>query len=252
MKQRQAFTLIELMVSIAIIFLLVSVSTIAIAALFKSSEKSQAIHVLRSSLTKARSIAMLQGVTAALRIERSFKADERGVMLKKADNSPWWLNRQQIRIVVRGSKRSDDFKGDTLIRTPFGFIPEQHGFRKIANESVIELPRSWWLAPHEALTDLDALNVEWQPSNANAVSINPFETFYIAFSHRGELKEKVKWLYYLDETQHSSGVPAVDHPTNTTTSVIAYNREEFEQSNNPLWVLQQGLNQYISKNGDIP
>lgn len=249
---RRAFTLIELMVVVAIIFLFVSMSTIAVAEIFRSSEQAQAVQTFKASLAKAQAIASSHGVTTALRIERSFKIDENGLM-KKVNDKATWFDHQQIRIVTQGLRRSN-LKGHLgFDQAPFGFVPEQFGFRKIVDENVIRLPKSHWLAPQEALTNFDDLNVQYQPSNVNAVAINPFETFYVAFSRTGELKNNTKWLYYLDETQrYKDKVPAVEHPTDVTQSVIIYDRLLFESSNDPLIALRQGVHQHISRKGDVP
>ena len=235
-----------------------SISTVSISGVFSSSELSQTLKSFEISLVKAQTLSELYGCTVALRVERSFETNSDGTMTKDTNGQVQWLNYQQIRFVVQGFKQNNSFGGYLDSVTTFnGFVPEQYGFRHLGGEKVLELPKSAWLAPGPSLNNLNNWNIQWQPTNNNAVPINLFETFYIAFDHSGTLTYNANWLYYIDETQPyqeegTTRYPAVDYPYNVVRSAIAYDRVKFNNASNKTQELSNGTWLPLTRHGRIP
>ncbi len=244
----RAFTLIELMVVVAIIILLVGIAVPAVGPALNTSQQAQAIQQLTGAITIAQARAMSQG-GYALRVERAFKTNIAGFMVdangepclaydkngELVSNSafdpsaaPVWLDYQQIRY-VRPSRVNPCYE-PTI-------------------DDVIKLPPSVWLAPDYATStgfDVNYYNSSktglWSSTTPPRSSqrFNPFETFCIVFDQSGQVTELRAYnlvqsdkYQYQDQTQprliSNVVVPPITwYPYNSARGVIVYDRKQFE------------------------
>jgi len=231
---RRGFTLIELMVVVAIIVIVTALAVPDIASLLTTYEKQKTVTTFESLLATAQATARSHFTLAALRIERAFKTDEYGRMVLGPGGELIWLDYQQIRLLV--------FAGQ---RVQFGSAAEQVSFRPLANSKPAALPPSFWLAPAYARETGFDTTLQWQPSDPDTQPINTLDTFYLVWNRQGELiRLPADRIIYLDAAQDHA---LVDHPYPSTLSVIGYDRLAYEQSNKDLAVLDQGLPLYVNR-----
>jgi len=250
---KRAFTLLELMVVMLIVAIALVIVQFSLVRLLSSRKQLQATRILESSLSQSRSIAMLHGTTAGVKIERSFRTDGEGLMVK-FDGKAIWNNYQQIKFVIFGHKQNSNLICGKI--DSFNRIPETISFRRLIGTETIEFPNQFWIAPNFALDRLNEINVDWQPSNINAVSFNPFENFFIVFNEKGELRRHRSSFFYLDETQpyNNSGertIPAINQMTNVARYAIIYDKTQFDEAYNQKRVLEDSSTVYCSRIGTV-
>lgn len=231
---KRAFTLIELMVVVAIIVVVSALAVPSIASLMSTYEKQKGVASFETLLATAQATARSHFTSVALRVERAFETDEYGRMVLGADDQPIWLDYQQVRLLV--------FAG---MRPQFGHFAEQMSFRQLTNSRPTAMPVSFWLAPDYARSSSFNPTLEWQPSDTNTKPINTLDTFYIVWNRHGELvRLPASRMLYLDAAQDHA---LVDHPYSSALSVIGYDRFAFEQSGGNLDILDEGLPLYINR-----
>lgn len=252
---KRAFSLVELMVVIAIILIVVTLSAISIPAMLRSADQSGAISALESTLALAQTKAQLYCTTVGIRIERAYRTDTNGFMVKDSNGEAIWEDHQQIRLVIFCHKQSSGHssawgEAGFNVSVPPGnnILFEQFTFRRFLNEGVTDLPKSFWVAPVGALENPGNYG-EWQPSNQNASPYNTFETFYVLFNRRGESKVQDYWMYYLDDGQIDDGgtKPIVEHPLPSERAVIVYDRQLYQSQG--ISSLSQGRMVGLSRTG---
>lgn len=231
---KRAFTLIELMVVVAIIVIVSALAVPSINSLMSTYERQKAVASFESLLASAQATARGHFTTVALRIERAFETDEYGRMVLGAGGEPIWLDYQQVRILV--------FAG---WRAQFGSPGEQMSFRQLTNSKPTALPGSFWLAPDYARSAKFNPTLQWQPTDPDVQPINTLDTFYLVWNRQGELiRLPAARIVYLDATQEHA---LVDHPYSSARSAIGYDRLAYEQSNGNLAILEQGLPLYVNR-----
>ena len=236
-RGRSGYTLIEMMVVIGIIVLVVAVTMPAIGPMLSSNQQMQAVNMVNGMLTTAQTLALARGTPVAIRFERAFKTNERGMMvdvngyttLTKPGGGhlePVWLDHQRVRIL--------DFAGYADV-----------AFRQDPESKVYTLPKSAWVAPAYAMnpntTEFDALdlsdtNLRYDPGLTPDVAapFNRLDSFFIVFNEQGELTHfPASNNYYADRTQMSmSGTkvwPAyVPSPDDSARGLIVYDRQVYE------------------------
>ena len=231
---RRGFTLVELLVVISLIILLSTLSVPAVHTYLASRQNAVAIQAFSRTVTNAQVLARANFTTTAVRVERAFRTDEAGRMVKDAAGQPIWLDHQQMRILAVGLRQTRD---------P---IPkEELAFRQLQDMGTASLPDTAWLAPDDGLTRLATGNTVWQPPIADVAAIDTLDTFYIVFNRRGELTRlPANRLVYLDETQDNA---FVGYPRPSSAGAITYNREQFEKSGrDPHWI-QLGISLYVDQ-----
>jgi len=231
---RQAFTLTELIVVIAIIVVMSALSVPAVHNYLLERQSATAVQTLSGTLVNTQAMAQANFTTTAARVERAFKTDDAGRMIKDASGNPIWLDHQRIRILGFGLRQ---------VRNP---IPgEERAFRQFADVRPSELPSAAWLAPDDALSLLSGGNTTWRPPPSGLAAIDTLDTFYIAFNRRGELiRLPADRLVYLDETQNNA---FVGFPRPSRLGAIAYNRERFEKSGRDPYWLRMGFPLYVDQ-----
>lgn len=243
---KRAFTLIELMVVIAIIIIIIAVAGIFIPGLLRSSEQSQTIKSIEMAVTTSQANSETYRSSCGLRIERAYKTDLDGFMIKN-NGIPVWQDYQQIKFVAFGIKQSSSpffgYFGSQVSIPPFGDnLDETKTYRKLKNSPTIKLPKNFWVGNQ-------SLDKPWQPSNPEAVPIIPFETCYVIFNYKGEITSVKNWLYYLDETQpYGDKYPIVEHPDVSSKSLIVYDRIKYNADKNEI---NNGIPLHINRNGFI-
>jgi hypothetical protein len=231
---RQAFTLVELIVVMGIIIVLSSLSIPAVHNYLLERQSATAIQTLGGTLLNAQALAQANFTTTAVRVERAFKTDDAGRMIKDASGNPIWLDHQRIRILGVGLRQAG--------RPIAG---EERAFRQFADMRPSDLPPAAWLAPDDALSLLATGNTAWQPPTAGVAAIDMLDTFYIAFNRRGELvRLPAERLVYLDETQNNA---FVGFPRPSRLGAIAYNHQRFEKSGGDAHWLQVGIPLYVDQ-----
>lgn len=237
----RGFTLIELIVVVAIIVILVAIAVPAVGPAMSVNQQTQAIQTLTNAIVLAQTRAENRG-GCAIRIERAFKTDSRGYMVdakgQTRDNAhsglgtfdpntaPVWLDYQQIRFL-----------------NP----PKDGRYYQPALEEPVKLPKNIWVAPDYAL---DKNNFDWAAffifqnwkvpssvvgSTVASTKVNPFHTFCIVFDQRGNVVEFRNSVlndsfFFLDTTQPDKNYisPQVSHLYNSARGVIVYDHNKFE------------------------
>ncbi len=242
-----AFTLIELMVVIAIVGILVVVAVPAVGPLLASNQMAEAVNTLNGLLTTAQTAAEANGTPVAVRIERAFQTDSNAtinnrpyeLMVKNAFNVPNWLDHQQARFVIFASRR---YQLNTSYKNQI--------FRQIDGSKVVALPKGVWLAPDYSLqfsaAALTETNLNYTPkppanvTDPNPADYNRFENFYVAFNSLGEITRIPKENnVYADQTQAYDGDgpsnnaitrdSIVDHPDESARGLLVYDRTAYDQ-----------------------
>jgi hypothetical protein len=240
------------MVVVGIIVLLVSVTLPAVGPMMASSKEAQVFNTLGSLLVNAQATTSQTGTCVALRVERAFKADDRGFMLDAAGRSrllgpaPYdtthpvvWLDHQQVRFVTLGSDN-------------------QQVLSQLKDTKVYDLPNTVWIAPDYSLatgwpTSLGLPN--WAALTATAgnfaesnvqctplynsvpyATFNRLETFYIVFNPSGNLVQYPAGnIVYADASQqYLDGnnlpiSPRIAHPDSSARSVFIYDRNAWNE-----------------------
>ena len=231
---RPAFTLVEMMAVVAMILVMTSLAGPAAHRLILQSQTNSAVHTFSGLVAGAQATAQSHFTTAAVRIERAFKTDEHGQMLKDHAGNALRLPRQQARILVFGMRQPD---------RPIGH--EERAFRQLAHSGVTRLPREAWLAPDYALSLTFVAEELWRAPSAGVAPISTLDTFHVAFDRRGELVQvPAKQLIYLDETQ---GDLFAGHPYPSARGAVVYRRATFEDSGGDAAYLVNGRPLYINR-----
>ena len=212
---------------IAIIVMTATFAVVGIPGMIRSGEKTEALAKLDSALTIANAESSMYRTPVAIRIERSYRTDQDGIMLKDTSGNAIWGDHQQIKLAILGHRRKNPVTGHSNFPiAKFGTeISEEFTFRRLSNSSTIELPKTFWLAPGEEVDD-----VLWQPNHPEVSKISPFDTFYVIFNHKSELRQRTDWLYYMDETQLYDSDwkrPIIDHPEPSSMSIKLYDRTQY-------------------------
>ncbi|MCG3180257.1 MAG: hypothetical protein BIFFINMI_02615 [Phycisphaerae bacterium] len=108
--RRPAFTLVELMVVAAIIAVLLTLTIPAVTGIVRSSHESQAVNLVRASLTGARFYAMEKGVVAGLRFQQ-----DGSIVPVYARNSNETLSLQNYTAVPLYDMKSVEGEGTTQL-----------------------------------------------------------------------------------------------------------------------------------------
>lgn len=231
---RRAFTLTELLVVLAIIVVMSSLSAPAIYQYMLERQRAAAVQTFSAAVANAQVLAQANFTTVAVRVERAFRTDDAGRMLKDATGRPTWLDHQQIRTLAVGLRQS----GRPVAR-------EENAFRQLAGTGTAHLPPAAWLAPDDGLSLLAGGDTAWQPPTSGIAAIDLLDTFYIAFDRRGErVRLPADRLVYLDETQNDA---FVGFPRPSNLGAIAYNRERFEKSSRDPYWLKMGVPLYVDR-----
>lgn len=237
-RARRAFTLVELMVVVGIILLLVTLTVPAIGPMMASNEESQAVSTINGLLTAAQATAQATGVPVAVRFERAYKVNDRGIMVDLAGrdttdpafSGPVWLDHQRARILTFAAFKDVSFRHDP-------------------QSKVYSLPRGFWVAPSYAIvTGSDApfaslahSAVFWQTAGGSAVkppvAYNRLETFFVVVGSNGELTRFTAGNnVYADQTQpyidaNNRVLPRyidVSPKDDSARGVLLYDRKKWE------------------------
>jgi len=244
----RAFTLIELVVVIAIIILLIAIAVPAVGPALVSNYRTQATAALNSCLATAQTYALSHTTDVGIRIERAVELDNYGRMVKPDGVNPKYLDYQQIRYVI--FNKSPEFS--------------REGFRYIKDSKITALPSAIWFAPTNFYTDdddptndfgpTDLLQLRKNDKNDNwldpdkTIGYYPFDTFYIVFSSTGMLKTFPREnLFYIDETQQveSFHPPMIQSPQDSATGVLLYERKKLANAPNGV----ANLFEFLQTNG---
>jgi len=229
---KRAFTLIEMVVVISIIVIVIALAIPSTGRMMASANLSKDISTIKLSLAVMQSYADGHGVTAGIRIERAFKINKNGMMIKDDNGEAIWKDYQRIVPIVRGEmQHNKPISGNLGYPVkPHGYAYEPYAFCRVQNQSVLELSKDIWAAPLCTLDNLATWNVKFVPTNPDASPFNLMETFYILFDHHGELVKETNFMHYIDTGQspNTNGVwPAVDQPNISTRGGVLYNRGMF-------------------------
>lgn len=236
------FTLIEMLVVIGIIVVLTALTLISIPGMLTSTNQNQCIQTIESALITAQATSVKYRTRCGIRIERAYKEDKDGFMVKDNNGDAIYLNYQRIKIVILGIRQTGLIGyNDSKV------FDESWTLRKIKDSSVLELPKNFWVTTESAINK----NSEVYPKNAS--KYDTFDNCYVLFDFTGKLHSFSDFMYYIDEDQpyyDGSGtkIPVVEFPEASSRSLYIYNREEFKSVGKNVSFFQ--IN--ISDNGAIP
>jgi len=231
---RRGFTLVELMVVVGIVVILAAIAVPSIGPMLTANHQAEVTNTLGSLLTIIQTRSQSDGSPVAIRIERAFETNERGLMLDANGQTFWeagaaftgpvWLDHQRVRILSKPFSQDPAFhqKADTIYNLPNGFW--------IAPGYCLNRDPKWQNHPNyfPSLAENDLI---YNP--VNAAAYNVIENFYIVFDGQGELIEyDQSGLVYADKTQINqvSGdpeTPRVIHPNNSARSLLIYDRKRW-------------------------
>lgn len=231
---QRAFTLAELVVLLVVMVIALTIAVPGLYQLQLQAQRGAVTRMVSGLMTTAQAEAKGNFTTTAVRVERAFRTDSEGRMLTNADGTAQWRDHQQIRLLATGRR---DVFGE--------LIGGRLAFKQLANRGVVELPRQVWLAPDHALSGQTYKSTSWPPSGKGRVAFDPLDTFHVVFGRDGELvRVPAGLMQYLDQSQ---GNQIVGHPWPSATSLLLYDRREFEQTGGDLACLQRALPLHINR-----
>jgi len=230
------------MVVVGIIIILVSLTAPAVGPMLASNDESQAASTVSGLLTAAQTSAQATGLPVAIRFERAYKVDDRGMMVdvqgrlttNSAFSGPVWLDYQRARIVNFATTK-------------------QVVFRWTPQSKVYSLPRNFWVAPAAAVSpgatkaftansllagvDYPA-GTRYQPVDGTHVkppyAFDLLDTFYVVIGADGELTRfPASDNGYFDQTQPyivgtDTRTPYVGHPDESARGLLVYDRKKWD------------------------
>lgn len=218
-----SFTIIELLVVISIIVILSTFAVISIPEMFNSNSEAYFLKSVQSSIIIAQSYSKFYKTRCGIRVERAYKTDSNGFMMKDNNGNALWLNYQRFKFVALGLKQSETTTA--IAYNQEEQIPEYVLLRKILHSPVIDLPKRWWITTETAI--LSASDDQIKPSNASQYSV--FDNCYVVFNFQGELHKFTDHMDYMDEDQPYGGrIPVVSYPNPSSTNLLMYNRFDYE------------------------
>ena len=131
---RRAFTLTELMVVVSLIIVMTTLSVPAIQVYLEGREKDMAVQTFAGAVANAQAQAKANFTTTVVRVERAFRTDDAGRMIKDGAGRPFWLDHQRIQILGVGLRQAKTPISGEELRLPKagGCVPDRPAVHRLA------------------------------------------------------------------------------------------------------------------------